>query len=370
MEMVESIVIGAGAIGLASAYALATRGHRVLVLEQHTAIGTEISARSSEVIHAGIYYPTNSLKARACVAGKASLYRFCREHGVPHKPIGKLILATDKAQLPQLKALKAQGDANGAGSLMLLNGQETRAMEPELQCHGAIYSPNTGIFDSHSLLLALQGALEALGGQVVPNTKVIALLRGSDNYQLTMEDGYSLGTPHLVVAAGLHSHGLLSNINDVSIRKAVPTQYLAKGNYFSLDHKPPFSHLIYPLPEPGGLGIHLTLDLQGYARFGPDVEWVNAIDYRVDSRRRHKFYRSIQRYWPALPERSLRTDYAGIRPKLAPMGAPPQDFKLFRSGGDGKPQLVAFFGIESPGLTSCLSLGEMAANFISGQSHA
>ncbi|WP_226644762.1 NAD(P)/FAD-dependent oxidoreductase [Microbulbifer variabilis] len=364
MEKVESIVIGAGAIGLASAYALASRGLQVLVLEQHTSIGTEISARSSEVIHAGIYYPSNSLKARACVAGKAKLYHFCREHAVPHKPIGKLILATSESQLPQLKALKAQGDKNGAGRLRLLNRKEAESIEPKLHCHSAIYSPTTGIFDSHTLLLALQGALEIEGGQVVLDTAVEKVSRESENYQLTMSDGYQLATKYLIVAAGLHSHRLLCKINDKSIRQEVPNQFLAKGNYFSLNHKPPFSHLIYPLPEPGGLGTHLTLDMEGYARFGPDVEWVDKIEYTVDKNRGEKFYKSIRLYWPELPQESLKPDYAGIRPKLAAKGSPPQDFKVFHKGETKGPQLVAFFGIESPGLTSCLFLGEVAADLI------
>ncbi|WP_444883816.1 NAD(P)/FAD-dependent oxidoreductase [Microbulbifer sp. PSTR4-B] len=364
MEQVENIVIGAGAIGLASAYALAIRGQDVLVLEQHTNIGTEISARSSEVIHAGIYYPSRSLKAKACVAGKAKLYRFCREHAVPHKAIGKLILATNEAQLPQLKALKAQGDKNGAGHLQLLSAKEAKVMEPQLQCHSAIYSPTTGIFDSHALLLALQGALEAHGGQVALGTAVKKISRESDHYQLTMRDGYQLGTKNLIVAAGLHSHQLLCKINDKSIRQLVPNQFLAKGSYFSLDHKPPFSHLIYPLPEPGGLGTHLTLDLEGYARFGPDVEWVEKIDYTVDKKRGERFYKSVRLYWPELPAESLKPDYAGIRPKLTAKGGPTQDFKVFHWGESQEPQLVAFFGIESPGLTSCLYLGEMAADCI------
>ncbi|MFA0811285.1 NAD(P)/FAD-dependent oxidoreductase [Microbulbifer epialgicus] len=364
MERADTIVVGAGALGLASGYALARTGREVLVLEQHSAIGTEISSRSSEVIHAGIYYPTGSLKARACVEGKAQLYKFCREHAVPYKRIGKLVVANSEDQLPQLKALKTHGDTNGAGALRLLNAREARTFEPKLNCHAALYSPTTGIFDSHALLLALQGALEREGGLVVLSTKVASLKYSGDGYQLTMENGDRLKTSRLAIAGGLHSNQLLSSINDESIRKAVPALYLAKGNYFTLSHKPPFSHLIYPLPEPGGLGIHLTLDMEGYARFGPDVEWVDNIDYSVDSTRKENFYQSIRRYWPDLAKGALQPDYAGIRPKVVPEGAPAGDFKIFHRSESSGPKIIAFFGIESPGLTSCLFLGNRAADLL------
>lgn len=354
-------MIGAGALGLASAYALAHTGRKVFVLEQHGAIGTETSARSSEVIHAGIYYPSNSLKARACIEGKEQLYKFCQEHSVPHERIGKLIVATNKAQLPQLHDLKVQGDANGAGGLRALDAEDARRIEPELECAAAIYSPTTGIIDSHALLLALQEALESKGGQVVLSSKVVQLARIECDYQLTMKDGYKIKTPRLVVAGGLHTNQLLSAINDKSIRAAIPTQYLAKGNYFTLSHKAPFSHLIYPLPDKGGLGVHLTLDMEGRARFGPDVEWVNAISYSVNTKRRGKFYQNIRRYWPDLSDGSLQPDYAGIRPKLVPEGAPAGDFFILQKGQRNHAQLLAFFGIESPGLTSALYLGAQAA---------
>jgi len=361
MDRADCIVIGAGVLGLASAYALARTGLAVYILEQHGAIGTEISARSSEVIHAGIYYPGNSLKARACIQGKELLYRFCQEHDIPHKRIGKLIVATNKAQLPQLHHLKVQGDANGAGGLRVLDAEDARRIEPELECTAAIYSPTTGIIDSHALLLALQGVLESKGGQIVLSSKVIQLARIGCNYQLTLKEGYKIKTPRLVVAAGLHTSRLLSGINDKSIRTAIPTQYLAKGNYFTLSHKAPFSHLIYPLPEKGGLGVHLTLDMEGRARFGPDVEWVSAINYSVITKHRGKFYRNIRRYWPNLPDDSLQPGYAGIRPKLVPEGAPAGDFFILQKGQRNHAQLMAFFGIESPGLTSALYLGKQAA---------
>ncbi|WP_444945692.1 NAD(P)/FAD-dependent oxidoreductase [Microbulbifer sp. VTAC004] len=360
MDTADCIVIGAGALGLASANALARSGRRVIVLEQHNAIGTGISARSSEVIHAGIYYPTNSLKARACVEGKSRLYRFCEQYAVAHKRIGKLIVATSEDQLPQLHALKVQGDANNAGGLQILTAKDVRKLEPDLECCAAIYSPTTGIFDSHALLLALQGALEDQGGQLALSTRVTNLSFTGHDYLLTMEDGYQLKTPRLVVAAGLHTNKLLSGIDETTLR-AIPPLYMAKGSYFTLSGKAPFSHLIYPLPEQGGLGIHLTLDLAGHARFGPDVEWVNAIDYSIDAKRGEKFYRNIRRYWPGLPSGSLHADYAGIRPKLVPKGAPAGDFYIYQKGQASNLQLLAFFGIESPGLTSALYLGELAA---------
>ncbi|WNZ57148.1 NAD(P)/FAD-dependent oxidoreductase [Microbulbifer sp. MKSA007] len=364
MEILDTVIVGAGILGLACAYKLSLSGHKVMVLEQHTAIGTETSARNSEVIHAGLYYPTNSLKARACVSGKSMLYQFCQEYAVPHKQIGKLVVATDKAQLPQLRALKAQGDANNAGGLRLLNVKEALSMEPELQCAGAIYSPTTGIIDSHRLMLALEGAIESKEGEIVLASKVTRIEISAEACQLIMEDGYRLKTRNLILAAGLHTSSLMGTVNSEAIKREIPITYFVKGSYFTQSSKVPFSHLIYPLPESAGLGIHLTLDLAGGARFGPDVEWIKTINYQVDPDKREKFYSSIRRYWPGLESDTLQPGYAGIRPKIVPQGTPAGDFQVYHKKLNNHSRLVAFFGIESPGLTSSLYLGKVVSEII------
>ncbi|WP_444912144.1 NAD(P)/FAD-dependent oxidoreductase [Microbulbifer sp. PAAF003] len=364
MEILDTVIVGAGVLGLACAYQLSRAGHKVLVLEQHSAIGTETSARNSEVIHAGLYYPTDSLKARACVKGKSMLYQFCQEYAVPHKQIGKLVVATDRAQLAQLRDLKNQGDTNNAGGLRLLSASEARSMEPELQCAGAIYSPTTGIIDSHSLMLALEGAMEARGGEVILASKVARIEISSGTCQLVMEDGYKLKTCNLIVAAGLHTSSLVGTINSEAIKREIPTTYFVKGSYFTQSSKVPFSHLIYPLPESAGLGIHLTLDLAGGARFGPDVEWVETINYQVDPSKLNTFYDNIRRYWPGISKNTLQPGYAGIRSKIVRRGHPAGDFQIYHKRLANKSQLVAFFGIESPGLTSSLYLGEVIVKMI------
>ncbi|WP_445360456.1 NAD(P)/FAD-dependent oxidoreductase [Microbulbifer sp. EKSA005] len=364
MEILDTAIVGAGVLGLACAYQLSRAGHKVLVLEQHSAIGTETSARNSEVIHAGLYYPTNSLKARACVKGKSMLYQFCQEYAVPHKQIGKLVVATDKAQLPQLRALEAQGDANNAGGLRLLNTKEALSMEPELQCAGAIYSPTTGIIDSHSLMLALEGATESKGGEVILASKVVRIEISNGTCQLVMKDGYRLTARNLILTAGLHTSSLMSTVNNEVIKREIPTTYFVKGSYFTQSSKVPFSHLIYPLPEGAGLGIHLTLDLAGGARFGPDVEWIKTINYQVDPSKLNTFHDNIRRYWPGISKNTLRPGYAGIRSKIVRKGHPAGDFQIYHKSLSDKSQLVAFFGIESPGLTSSLYLGEVIVKMI------
>ncbi|AWF80001.1 FAD-dependent oxidoreductase [Microbulbifer sp. A4B17] len=364
METLDTVVVGAGILGLACAYQLSLTGRNVMVLEQHSAIGTETSARNSEVIHAGLYYPTGSLKARACVAGKSMLYQFCREYDVPHKKIGKLVVATDKSQLAKLHALKTQGDINNAGGLRLLSATDAQSMEPELRCVSAIHSPTTGIIDSHGLMLALEGALESKGGEVVLETKIARIEVSTGICQLVMADGYRLKTNNLILAAGLHTSLLMQTIDSKAVKKEIPNTYFVKGSYFTQSGKAPFSHLIYPLPEKAGLGIHLTLDLAGGARFGPDVEWVDTINYKVDPGKQQKFYNSIRRYWPGVIENTLQPGYAGIRPKIVSQGAPAGDFQLYHKKFSGKTQLIAFFGIESPGLTSSLYLGKIAAEII------
>ncbi|ADZ71039.1 NAD(P)/FAD-dependent oxidoreductase [Polymorphum gilvum] len=365
MSDVETIVIGAGAVGLACARALALVGQEVMVLERHDLIGSETSARNSEVIHAGIYYPKDSLKARFCVAGREMLYAFCATRGVAHNRIGKLIVATDPGQVATLDEIRNKAAANGVVDLRLLSRDEARALEPALACHAALLSPSTGILDSHGYMLALQGDLEAHGGQVVLETQVTRIAAHPEGgYAVTVaaDGGYTVSCRNLVVSAGLHASTLMGTLEGYE----PPPTYFAKGNYFRLAGCAPFSRLIYPVPEPGGLGVHLTLDLGGQARFGPDVEWVEAIDYSVDARRSERFYASIRRYWPDLADASLAADYCGIRPKLENSGKTAADFRIDGPAVHGRPGLVVLYGIESPGLTSSLALGAHVATVLAG----
>jgi len=359
MHDIETLVIGAGAVGLATARALALSGREVMVLERHGLIGSETSARNSEVIHAGIYYPAGSLKARFCVAGKQMLYRFCAENGVAHERIGKLIVAGSEDQLPELKTIRQKAAANGVTDLVFVGREKLSDLEPALDCSGALFSPSTGILDSHGFMLALQGSLEAAGGLVVLNTRVERLERlegGGFRIHAATEDAgdYALTCRELVVSAGHVSPALMSALPQAGAPKA----YLAKGSYFRLQGKAPFSRLIYPVPEPGGLGVHLTLDLQHQARFGPDVEWVESFDYTVDPARGEKFYAAIRTYWPGLPDNALVPDYSGIRPKISGPGEPAADFRIDGPEHHGLPGLVALYGIESPGLTSALAIAD------------
>ena len=337
---IDVLVIGAGLVGLAVARALALRGREVVVAERHGAIGHETSSRSSEVIHAGIYYAPGSVKARACVAGRAMLYRFCERHGVPHRQIGKLIVATDEAEVERLDAIRSNAARNGV-ELIPLSAPEARSMEPALSCTAALHSPLTGIVDSHALMLALQGELEAHGGRVALHTEVASVEPG----RVRLRDGTALSVGRTVVCGGLSTGALLPG-------ERWKTR-LAKGNYFRLrEGRAPFSRLIYPVPVAGGLGTHLTLDLSGQARFGPDVEWVDEIDYRVDPARAASFEESVRRFWPGLSDGALVPDYAGIRPKIG------DDFMRLGAAEHGLDGVTALLGIESPGLTSCLWLGE------------
>ncbi|MBD8875530.1 NAD(P)/FAD-dependent oxidoreductase [Roseibium polysiphoniae] len=359
MHDIETMVIGAGVVGLAAARALALSGREVMVLERHDLIGSETSARNSEVIHAGIYYPKESLKARLCVAGKAQLYDFCAANGVPHERIGKLIVASTEAQVRELEGIRAKAEANGVGDLRFLTGVEAQGLEPALACKGALLSPSTGIIDSHGFMLALQGELEANGGQVVLNTDVTCVSALSDggyclNVGSEAEDRYAITCRELIISAGHGAPGLSAMLPGTTPPKA----YLAKGNYFKLTGKAPFSQLIYPVPEPGGLGVHLTLDLQHQARFGPDVEWVEGFDYRVDPARGEAFYAAIRSYWPGLEDGSLVADYSGIRPKISAQGEVAADFHIDGRSEHGREGLVALYGIESPGLTASLAIAE------------
>lgn len=366
MEQVDAVVVGAGVVGLAVARALALGGLETVLLEAETAIGTGVSSRSSEVIHAGLYYPSGSLKARACVAGRERLYAFCASHGVAHRRCGKLIVATEPSQLPAFERLLAQAAANGVADLQRLSAGEARALEPELACVAAALSPATGIVDSHGLMLALQGELEAAGGAVALASPLLGVrlgAAGAHRVEVGGREPMSLSTRLLVNAAGLQAVPTALAMQGLAASR-VPRAYLCKGNYFALAGRAPFSRLVYPLPQAAGLGVHLTLDLAGQARFGPDVQWLpdppgTAVhDYGVDASRGEAFYAEVRRYWPGLPDAALVPAYSGIRPKIHAAGEPAADFMLQGPAEHGVPGLVNLFGIESPGLTSCLALAD------------
>lgn len=361
MDKVECVVIGAGVVGLAVARALALEGREVMVLEAADAIGTGTSSRNSEVIHAGLYYPTGSLKARLCVQGKQMLYAYCVERGVPHRRCGKLLVATSPDQIPALEAIRARALANGVDDLVWLTTDEARAMEPELRCVAALRSPSTGIVDSHGLMLALQGDLENAGGLVALNSPVTRADFSSADGIVVEAAGTRLRSDVVVNAAGLHAPAVASLFAGLAATQ-VPQAYYAKGSYFTLAGKAPFSRLIYPAPEAAGLGVHLTLDLGGQARFGPDVEWVNGPDdLLVNPSRGDAFYAEVRKYWPGLRDGALVPGYAGIRPKIHGPGTPQPDFMIQGIQEHGVRGLVNLFGIESPGLTSCLAIGAHVA---------
>ncbi|WP_419896678.1 NAD(P)/FAD-dependent oxidoreductase [Roseomonas sp. USHLN139] len=360
MEEVECIVIGAGVVGLAVARELALAGREVLVLEAAEGIGTETSSRNSEVIHAGIYYPKDSLMARACVEGKHLLYAYCAERGVPHAQCGKLIVATDAEERGKLASIQARAAANGVPDLRLVEPEEALAMEPALHCTAALLSPSTGIIDSHAYMLALQGDAENAGATFVFHSPVLGgrLVEEGAELEVGGAEPMSLRCRLLVNAAGLHAPRLAGKLAGMPAAHVPPTYY-AKGNYFTLAGRSPFSRLIYPVPVPGGLGTHLTIDLGGQCRFGPDVEWIDSIDYEVDPRRGDSFYAAIRRYWPGLPEGALQPGYSGIRPKIVAPGQPGQDFVIQGTETHGRAGLINLFGIESPGLTASLSLARL-----------
>ena len=364
MDEVDCLVIGAGVVGLAVARALALRGREVIVLESQAGIGMGTSSRNSEVIHAGIYYPAGSLKARLCVQGKNLLYEYCKDRGVDHQRCGKLIVATSQAQMDQLHNIQRKAIANGVDDLVLLDRAAACALEPALQCHGALLSPSTGIVDSHGLMLSLQADLENAGGLVALHTSVVSAQLGPDAICVTVADGLQLQPKVLVNAAGLLAPDLARHFEGLSPAH-LPQAYYAKGNYFSLTGKSPFSHLIYPVPEHAGLGVHLTLDLGGQAKFGPDVQWVDSPnDWLVDPQRGEVFYAAVRRYWPALADGALMPAYAGIRPKISGPEEAAADFLISGPEDHGVAGLVNLFGIESPGLTSSLAIGELVANMV------
>jgi len=357
MDELDCAVIGGGVVGLAVARALALAGREVVVLEAEGAIGTGTSSRNSEVIHAGIYYPQGSLKARLCVEGKEALYGYAAERGVPHRRCGKLIVATSPEQVAQLEVIRAKAAANGVGDLALLTAQQAMAMEPQLHCVAALHSPSTGIVDSHALMLSLLGDLENAGGMLALKSPIARAECGQDAIVLVAEDGTALRCNTVVNAAGLLAPDLAGRFEGLP-PAAVPAAYFAKGSYFTLSGRAPFSRLVYPVPEPGGLGVHLTIDLGGQAKFGPDVQWVqSADDLVVDPARGDGFYAEVRKYWPALPDGALIPGYAGMRPKISGPDEPARDFMIEGPESHGVRGLVNLFGIESPGLTSSLAIG-------------
>ena len=359
MDRVDCVVVGAGVIGLAVARRLAQAGREVVVLEAAEGIGTVTSSRNSEVIHAGIYYKAASLMARMCVTGKKMLYQYCAEHGVPHKNCGKLIVATTPKEAEKLQSIRAHAEANGVLDMQMLSGEAARALEPALNCDAALLSPSTGIIDSHAFMLALRGDAEAAGAALAFHTPLLRARAVAGKIELDAggDAPMTLECRLLVNSAGLNAPAVARGIDGMPLA-SIPRAYLAKGNYFSCSRKAPFSHLIYPVPEPGGLGVHLTLDMAGQARFGPDVEWVDNIDYAVDPARAARFYPAIRKYWPALPDGALMPSYSGMRPKIVPPAVASQDFVIQGPKDHGVAGLINLFGIESPGLTSSLAIAD------------
>lgn len=359
----EVLVVGAGIVGLAVGRALARRGHSVIVAEKTGAIGSGVSSRNSEVIHGGMYYPSGSLRARHCVAGRRLLVAFCESHRVPYRLCGKLIVATAEAEVPKIEAIHRQGLANGVEDLAMLDGSAARTLEPNLACFAALHSPATGIVDSHALMLALQGAIEDAGGSMAFHTPILRLDREGRGW-LARFGGPDPGEIPVDAVVNTSSFGAqaLARETDGYPPERVPKLVLAKGSYFGCMGRPAFTRLIYPAPVEGGLGIHLTLDLAGRMKFGPDVEWVDDHMYEVDPTREAAFRQAIRRYWPSVPDGALFPDYAGIRPKLTGPGEPAADFRIDGPAEHGLSGLVHLFGIESPGLTSSLSIAEDVAD--------
>jgi L-2-hydroxyglutarate oxidase LhgO len=371
MDQVDAVVIGAGAVGLSVARALAQGGRETIVLEAQTAIGQGVSSRNSEVIHAGLYYAPGSLKARLCVRGKELLYEFSEARGVGHRRCGKLTVAQDQAEVAALRSLQDRAAANGV-PVQWLDAAQARELEPALRCVAALRSPSTGIVDSHGFMLALQGDLESAGGMVAFGSQAVAatLGRGGEPHIVRTADGTELAAEVIVNSASLHACALARNFAGLDPR-FVPREYFAKGSYYALTGRSPFGHLIYPAPADAWLGVHLTLDLGGQAKFGPDIEWLDVasaedIEYAVDPGRADGFYAEVRRYWPALPDGALQPSYSGVRPKIHGPHEKAPDFRIDGPQCHGVAGLVNLFGIESPGLTSALAIGEHVAALLAG----
>lgn len=360
---VDAVIVGAGAVGLACGYALARRGVSVILLEREARIGAGVSSRNSEVVHAGLYYPTGSLRARLCVEGRRLLYPFLESHAVAYKKCGKLIVACDESELNGLEALYVRGGANDVEGLSQITGAHARALEPELYAIAAIHSAESGVMDAHGYMLALQGEIETHGGAIALNTPFLSASQAGVGWRVEAGGAAptTISTGLLIIAAGLGAQTCATSIDGFPNAR-IPTQHLGKGNYFALQgRRAPFAHLVYPMPIPGALGTHYRCDLGGAARFGPDLEWVEREDYDVDPRRAESFYAALRRFWPALPDNALVPDYAGIRPKIHGPGEPQPDFMIDDPNAHGLAGLVCLFGIESPGLTSSLAIGEEVA---------
>jgi L-2-hydroxyglutarate oxidase LhgO len=368
MEQVDCVVIGAGVVGLAVAREMALQGRETILLERENAFGTVSSARNSEVIHAGIYYPKDSLKAKLCVAGNRLLYEYCRSHQVATQPYGKLIVATDENQIDALQAILYKAQNNGVPEIKLISGDRAKQLEPKLSCSAAILSASTGIVDSHAFMLSLLGGFEDAGGMIAYQSPLISAkpigsgAQGGFKLEIGGPDGMKLHTKLLMNCAGMSAPAVAQQIEGLDPEQ-IPKAYFAKGNYFSLSGKSPFTHLIYPIPEPGGLGVHLTLDMGGQAKFGPDVEWLEIdaeeqIDYTVNPKRGDGFYEAVRRYWPDLKDNSLQPDYSGVRAKIVPPNSPAGDFCFNTPQDHGLQGLYNLYGFESPGLTSSIAIAQ------------
>lgn len=368
MEQVDCVVIGAGVVGLTVAREMALQGRETILLERESAFGTISSARNSEVIHAGIYYTKDSLKAKLCVEGNRLLYEYCRSHQVATSRYGKLIVASDETQLNDLNAILYKAQNNGVPEIEMISGDKAKAIEPELKCSAAILSSSTGIVDSHGYMLSLLGGFEDAGGMIAYQSPLLSakpIGEGAQNgFELVIggADGMQIQTKLLINCAGMSAPAVAQKVIGLA-KSQIPKAYFAKGNYFSLSGKSPFTHLIYPIPEPGGLGVHLTLDMAGQAKFGPDVEWLDIdseeqIDYTVDPKRGEGFYEAVRRYWPGLKDGALQPDYSGVRAKIVPPNAPAGDFCFNGPTDHGLHGLYNLYGFESPGLTSSLAIAK------------